>query len=277
MISKKDIHTFEGAHRVLLRANEFICLLPHPNLRECISNYNITFPTKDLMPVGFTTMPCGCATLTVGSNNNNLSVELDGPATRPYIFDGLINELEMIVTIEFKPAGLYTLTGISQSELADRSVSFEATDPKLSKLISDAVEKADSIHELITSLDMLLLKNIYTVCHPQLLLTLQNIVGCAGNTTVKRLSDDIHYSQRQLSRIFRQHVGVSAKSFARLIRINSAFHLLKKPNASLTFASDVMGFHDLSHFIRDFKSVCGITPQEYRDNMSDFYINPKKF
>lgn len=42
MISKKDIHVFGGKHRILLQANEFICLLPHPDLREYISNYNKT-------------------------------------------------------------------------------------------------------------------------------------------------------------------------------------------------------------------------------------------
>lgn len=113
--------------------------------------------------------------------------------------------------------------------------------------------------------------------HPQLILTLQTMINCTGNITVKRLSNDIYYSERQLNRMFNQQVGVSVKTFSRLIRINNAFDLLKKPNNSLTLVSDVMGFHDLSHFIRDFKSVCGVTPQEYRNNMSDFYINPKKF
>ena len=117
MISKKDIEGFEEKHRLLLKANEFICLLPHPHLREYISNYNITFPTKDLMPHDFS----------------------------------------------------------------------------------------------------------------------------AGNITVQKLSNDIHYSERQLNRIFRQHVGASAKSFSRLIRINHAFRLLKKSHVSLDLISDMAG------------------------------------
>lgn len=39
MISKKDIHVFGEKHRILLQTNEFICLVPHPDLREHISNY----------------------------------------------------------------------------------------------------------------------------------------------------------------------------------------------------------------------------------------------
>lgn len=277
MIYKKDIYISGVKHRILLQANEFICLRPHPNLREYISNYNITFPTKNLMPDGFTVMPCGCSTITIENDNKNLSVYLEGPTTKPYIVGSQVNQLEMLVTIEFKPAGLYALTGISQNELADESIHFEAVNPKLSKLVSDAVKKAGSIYELVTSLDLLLLENMYAANHPQLILTLQNIVGYAGNIAVKRLSDDIHYSERQLNRIFKQHVGVSAKSFSRLIRINNAFRLLKKPTNSLTLISDILGFHDLSHFIRDFRSVCEITPQEYRNNMSDFTSTLRSF
>lgn len=277
MISKKDIHVYGWNHRILLRANEFICLSPHPGLKEYISSYNITFPDKGLMPAGFTVMPCGCATLTIECDSKKLLIYLEGPTTKPYIVGSQTSHLEMLVTIEFKPAGLYALTGISQNELADEMILFDAVNPRLTKLISDMVEKAESVDELITILDMLLLENMYTSYHPQLILAVQNIVGNGGDIGIKELSEDIYYSERQLNRIFRQHVGTSAKSFSRLIRVNKAFQLFKKPDNSLTVISDKMGYHDLSHFIRDFRSVCGITPQEYRNNMSDFYTNTKKF
>jgi len=35
--------------------------------------------------------------------------------------------------------------------------------------------------------------------------------------------------------------------------------------------SELAGFQDPSHFVRDFELICGITPKTYRDNMSDFY------
>jgi len=277
MISIKDIHTFQEERRILLRANEFICLRPHPSLCQYISNYNITFPTKNLIPASFTAIPNGCATLSIEMDNKNLFVNLDGPITKPYIYGNLLNQLKMVVSIEFSPAGLYALTGIPQSKLTDTTLPFDAVNPKLTQSIYDVVEKAKSTHELVTGLDMLLLENMYTEHHPQLKFALQNIITYAGNTSVKWLSDETHYSERQLNRLFNQHIGMSAKSFSRLIRINKTFRLLKKPSNSITLISDVMGFHDLSHFVRDFKSVCGVTPQEYRNNMSDFYINTGKF
>jgi len=229
------------------------------------------------MPTGFTIMPSGCGSLTVSSDGKNLFVDLDGPTMKPYIVGSQADQPEMIVDIEFKPAGLYALIGINQSELTDEKISFETVNPVLSKLISNAVEKADSVLELVTSLDILLFKSMYTIYHPQLKLIFQNIFDCAGNVSIKSLSEESHYSERQLNRLFKEHVGVSGKSFSRLIRIYNTFRLLKKSKNSLTFISDVTGYHDLSHFIRDFRLVCGITPQDYRNNMSDFYINSTKF
>jgi len=80
-------------------------------------------------------MPCGCST-----NNNNLLVHLHGAVTKPYVVGKEANQLEMIVSIEFKPAGLYALTGISQNELTDRTISFETVNTEFSKLISEMVK-----------------------------------------------------------------------------------------------------------------------------------------
>lgn len=277
MISKKDLHTFEERHRVLLQTSEFICLLPHPDLRAYVSNYNVTFPAKAIMPDQFTELPCGCGTIVIESDSSGLYVHLDGPTTKPCVVGLQVNQLEMLVTMEFKPGGLYVLTGINQSELADRSVPYDLIDPVFSRLLSEIAEKAESISELVACIDLLLLENMNTAYHPQLMMALQKINNCAGNVDVKVLSSDVHYSERQLNRIFKQHVGIGAKSLSRLIRVSNSFHLLKKPRHSLTLISDSMGFHDLSHFIRDFRLVCGVKPQEYRSNMSDFYINTIKF
>lgn len=67
------------------------------------------------------------------------------------------------------------------------------------------------------------------------------------------------------------------KSFARLVRVNKAIRVLRKPQRSLTQVYLQAGYCDLSHFIHDFKSICGITPQEYRDNVSDYYSEIAKF
>ena len=275
MIYKQDIQAFREKRRILLKGNEYLYILPHPNLRDYVSNYTITFPTKEIMSDRYTIMPHASATLVVSSDGMRNSVELFGPAAKPFLVG--YNPAEMLVIIEFQPAGLYALTGISQSELTDKTISFEAVNPALCKLVSEIVEKSGSVHELAAGLDILLLENMYTAYHPQLQLALGSIINCAGNISARKLSGDIYYSERQLNRIFEQFVGMSAKSFSKLVRLNKACRLLEDTPGSITSISSAAGYHDLPHFIHDFKSLCGITPQEYRHNMSDFYSAIAKF
>lgn len=51
----------------------------------------------------------------------------------------------------------------------------------------------------------------------------------------------------------------------------------KDPHYSVARASHETGYYDGSHFVRDFQSVCGLAPQEYRNRMSDFYSEIAKF
>ena len=277
MISPKDIHTFKEKHRVMLHVKEFICVLPHPQLRQYLSNYNITFPGKGLMSDNFTVIPCGCSTIAIEQSSGNLTADLHGPTAKPYTVGDTANQLDMMISIEFKPAGLFAITGINQNELTDRTLPLGAVNPALGKQLLDAAEKAESVCELVAELDALLFANLCALHHPQLMLLFRDIKKCAGNISVSQLSDSVHYSQRQLSRIFQQYVGLSAKSFSRMVRINSTFSLLKKSHNSLEFVSHAAGFYDLPHFIHDFKLVCGVSPGQYRERMSDFYSNPTRF
>jgi len=270
MFSKEDIQiknlqALEKEKRILLQGNEFIYLLPHPNIRDCVSNYMIAFPTEENNRYGV--VPHMGAMLFIEHNAKGLFLTLYGNVAKPSFVDNLAGVL-MIIT--FQPTGLYALTGINQSDLTSETVPFEVVNHQLNSLISEAIETAETIYELVVKFDTLFLEKAKVVYPSQLKFAIQNIINCSGNTTVKRISDEIHYSERQLNRLFMQHVGVSIKGFLRLVRVGNAFQLLENNHDSLTAISDALGFNSLSHFIRDFKALSGFTPLEYRNVMIEF-------
>jgi len=78
------------------------------------------------------------------------------------------------------------------------------------------------------------------------------------------LAEECNVSERQLQRLFLQHVGVSPKFFARTVRINHVFDLLKITNDRLWH--DIVyhcGYFDQSHFIMEFKEFSGVTPEVF--------------
>ena len=277
MIGKKKIQAFHEPHRILLREDEFVYIMPHPALRDWISNYTVTFPNRKILSENYTVIPHGSATLVFSHAGNGLYGHIFGPMTKPCVVGGLANQCNMLCIIEFQPAGLFAFTGMNQKELANQIIPFEPINSPLNRTILEALESADSLEELIGLLDRCLLENVYAAYPSELRAATKLIIERAGNIPCKELSSAVYYSQRHLNRLFENHLGMSTKTFSRLVRINKAIRLMHTTQCSITCASLETGFFDLSHFIHDFESVCGMTPQEYRSNMSDFYSEIAKF
>lgn len=104
----------------------------------------------------------------------------------------------------------------------------------------------------------------------------KTIVQQSGNISLKKLSNEVFYSERHLTRLFNEYLGMSTKTFARLVRVNQAIRLLTH-SQSITEIYEAAGYYDFSHFNRDFKQVTGNTPQVYQRKMSDFYSEIAKF
>lgn len=76
------------------------------------------------------------------------------------------------------------------------------------------------------------------------------------------------YSRTQTFRIFNDWFGVSAHSYQKLIQFVRSLHLLHNRSTNLTENAINGGYYDQAHFIRSFKSFSGITPGEYRKQMT---------
>ena len=90
----------------------------------------------------------------------------------------------------------------------------------------------------------------------------QKMQASNGAAPLKELADGIAKSERHLRRIFNEQIGLNAKNFARILRIN---HFLNTFNSSesLTQSAYRLGYYDQSHFVHDFKKVTGHAPSGY--------------
>lgn len=81
--------------------------------------------------------------------------------------------------------------------------------------------------------------------------------------SIPALADDLAASQRHLERLFRSQVGMSPKLYLRVQRVEAARLALKREWQSNTRLAAALGYYDQAHFIRDFRSIVGITPYAY--------------
>ena len=278
MLTKDSIQNYRNYSRVLIRGDDFIYIQPHSELRNFISNYTITFPSKGMMSDNYAVVPHGSATLVQSCTDCYIHSNLFGPITKPSYVGKSANHFSLLFIVEFQPAGYYAFSGMPQKEMTDCVIDFEDVNPSMNRLMANELETSFSIHNLITKMDRLFLAHLKGAFYRQEFSQASNlIINSGGTLSVKELSHNVFYSERHLVRLFDEYMGVGIKSFSRLVRVNKSIRLLQRHNYGLTQVFMETGFYDMPHFINDFKAICGITAQEYRDNMSDFYSEIAKF
>ncbi len=82
--------------------------------------------------------------------------------------------------------------------------------------------------------------------------------------SVPDIARKLSTSQRQLERLFKQHIGCSIVQFSRLLRLQYARVLLTSTDMSIRDVSAASGFNSLSYFSHAFSSCFGRKPSAYR-------------
>lgn len=75
----------------------------------------------------------------------------------------------------------------------------------------------------------------------------------------------MNYSLFSLS--FKQYTGMNFVNYLKMIRISEAKRLLAETDEKVIDISQRVGYENEKHFMKTFKSVCGVSPSEYRRNM----------
>ncbi len=100
---------------------------------------------------------------------------------------------------------------------------------------------------------------------------LHRIYIADGNVNIKKMADEVCYSERQFSRIFSEALGYSPKTFARIVRLQHVLSEMKQLSktgmeiAKLPVASFITGtdYSDQAHFQREFKDFTTLTPHQF--------------
>ena len=84
------------------------------------------------------------------------------------------------------------------------------------------------------------------------------------NIGMQELSEATGYSAGYLSRLFRRQEGVTVHEYLTLLRMNLARELLLNTNLRIYEIADHCGYENATYFIKVFRNINGLTPQEYK-------------
>ena len=95
------------------------------------------------------------------------------------------------------------------------------------------------------------------------------IEAARGGLRMGDLERSTGLSARQLERKFARNLGISPKTFARVVRFKSVVAAADRPDPPdwVRLAGDC-GYADQPHLVREFKAFSGLTPTDYREAAS---------
>lgn len=187
-----------------------------------------------------------------------------GPAKHKFSY--LLKEKGCVFGVKFKPGGFYPFCKRPISSLTERAETIAGM------FGADAGRVESSILSQTDERRMVELAE--KILRPKLPDKDENIIFV--NRIIDRINEDrdiikvdgvcryFHINIRKLQRLFDQYVGVSPKWVIKLCRLQNAAESVDRGQACdwLKLSSD-LGYFDQSHFIKDFRTVIGQTPEEY--------------
>jgi AraC-like DNA-binding protein len=97
---------------------------------------------------------------------------------------------------------------------------------------------------------------------PMIVAALSWIHSTKGNVRMTELAKKLNSSQSAFEKKFRRIVGASPKKFASVVRMKTVLQRYN-PEISLTVLGYESGFYDQAHFIKEFKTYTGVTPEKF--------------
>ena len=246
---------------------------PHPLLRSCVRTLwyccapHIAHHRERVLPNGCMQIILNLARNYLtdcgedGRANRRLPPAIVvGPRARYEIVDTA--DMEELAGICFQPGGFAELFRERANLFFGRSIALDDVwvDARLAERLSEVptpLEKLRTLEVLLTQLFHQRTRRSELVDHALHLFRDRalSVAQCAGSVGV---------SERRLSQVFREQVGMSPKMWCRICRFQTAVRDLHNgvdvPWADLALRC---GYYDQSHFANDFRAFSGINPTTY--------------
>lgn len=188
---------------------------------------------------------------------------ISGMKTDYILIDASVSHM---IGVHFKPGGLYPFVDFRVSELNNRTLDLDLVFGSSVMDLRDSILEASAIEEKFSRLEAFLLEKMDG--HSEKNPFVSYAVSCLLNTpdmwSIGRLTEKTGITQKHLITLFKKHVGLPPKLFARISKFQKVIQLVEQQQMiDWTSLAYECGYYDQAHFIREFRSFSGINPSSY--------------
>jgi AraC-like DNA-binding protein len=176
--------------------------------------------------------------------------------------DGLSRGMQVSLT----PPGAYALFGVPMQELSDAVVSLDGLLGADAERLHEALVETGDWPARFELIEAFLSKRLADASQPtrSVLWAWRRLSETQGRVRVGALTAELGWSRKRLVAGFREEIGLSPKSLARLLRFERAAELLEasaRPDLAAVAAD--CSFSDQSHMTNEFRTITGVTPATF--------------
>lgn len=172
------------------------------------------------------------------------------------------------VRFELTPQGARRILGMPMSELSGQVVSLADLLPASLRDVYARLRELPSWRERFDLLASVLSEQLAASdepVHEGIGWAAQRIDASGGRVDIAELVRKLGYSHKHTLRLFREHIGMTPKLFARLVRFEHVRRAIRSPKpVSLAELADRFGYSDQAHLVREVRHFSGLAPTELR-------------
>lgn len=210
-------------------------------------------------------VPNPCANMVMEDHRSGIY----GVASRMYT--KRIEGKGQVFGVKFQPGGFYPFIKSPLSKITDQALSIKSVFGADAIGYEQQLKSENDPASMIALTEALFLQHLPE--HDEAITLINRIIARILEdrdlTKVEQLCELFNMNKRKLQRLFNRYVGISPKWVIKLYRLQNAAEALDSGSQydPLKLSCD-LGYYDQSHFIKDFKSIIGKTPDEYSKSVS---------
>lgn len=217
----------------------------------------------DKLKKDYLVIPDGCVDFVVNCSTDH-QIFISPSVINPNSFE--LNKTDLWFGIRFHPGVLSKLLNTSIAEFQFKTIKFSDVNSKWNKQLGDSLAFATNFEERISATNQTLfdfgINQSFAIDH-KIAEIIHFIYKTKGNVLLKDYTNKTcSISERQIRRLFHQHIGLSPKKFSRIVRSQFFLGELMIDNQSKSYYDT---YFDQAHMIREIKELTGFTPKQLID------------
>lgn len=244
-------------------------LPPGPALAPYVECFWVREPRRDAgaspAPLTHRILPDGCMDLVLGFDSGMSDGGMVvGTMTRALVVPS--HGAESFFGVRFRPGMAAALLRMPAHELTDQRAPLDVIWPRAVELVERVAEE-DDIAVRVRLLERAIVVRLRASgASPRrdVAAAVRRITLSGGTLPIADLVESLGVTRQHLARVFGEHVGVSPKTFARVVRLARVIARARSaPTVSWSALAYELGYYDQAHLVGEFRALAGVTPAQW--------------